>query len=288
LAELDAWLAARESNVPNLRPDAVKEIVWAGAEGERTDWAVVYLHGFSASRGEIRPVPDEVAAGLGANLFFTRLTGHGRDGAAMAEASVEDWIEDTAEAIAIGRALGSRVLVIGTSTGGTLAALAAHDPTMSAAVAGLVLVSPNFRVAGWPGRLIEWPAVRTWGPAIVGRERGFEPRSSDHARYWTTSYPTVAIAPLGALTRAARSMENEAATVPALFVVSERDRVVDSHAALRAAARWGRQGGVSAELMAVSLQPGDDSAAHVVAGDALSPGGTAPLVARILGWAAGL
>lgn len=288
LADLDDWLAAREAAVPDLRADAAKLIVWAGERGQRTDWAVVYLHGFSASREEIRPVPDEVAAGLGANLYFARLTGHGRDGAAMGEASVADWAADTAEALAIGRALGSRVLVIGNSTGAALATLAAHDPGMGDRVAGVVLVSPNFRVSGWAGRLIEWPGVRSWGPLLVGAERGFEPRSPDHARHWTTRYPTVALAPLGALTRAVRSQDDGDAAVPALFVVSERDRIVDSHAAIRKAARWGVDRDASAELMAVSLQPGDDRAGHVLGGDILSPGGTAPLVARILGWAAGL
>lgn len=288
LDDLEPWVAAQEAAVPDLRPEAAKRIVWAGAPGERTDWAVVYLHGFSASREEIRPVPDEVAAALGANLFFARLSGHGRDGAAMAEASVADWMADTAEALAIGRALGTRVLVIGTSTGGALAAMAAQDGAMSEGVAGVVLVSPNFRVAGWPGRLIEWPGVRVWAPFVVGQERGFEPRSPDHARHWTTRYPTVALAPLGALTRAVRSLDAGAARVPALFVVSERDLIVDSHAALRAAARWGQDSGASAELMSVSLRPGDDSAGHVLAGDILSPGGTAPLVARIERWAAGL
>jgi len=140
LAELDGWLAAREAAVPDLRPDAARRIVWADAAGARTDWAVVYLHGFSASGEEIRPVPDAVAAALGANLFFARLSGHGRDGAAMAEASVADWMADTAEALAIGRALGERVLVIGTSTGAALATAAAHDAEMSEGLAG-----------GWPG-----------------------------------------------------------------------------------------------------------------------------------------
>ena len=288
LVALDAWLAAREAAVPALRADAAKRIVWAADPGARTDWAVVYIHGFSASLGELRPVPDRVAAALGANLFYTRLAGHGRDGPAMAEATVADWVADTAEALAVGRALGERVLVIATSTGATLAALAAHDPDMAADVAGLVLVSPNFRLAGWPGRVIEWPRARDWGPLLVGETRGFTPRNPDHGRYWTQHYPTVAVAPMGALTRAVRSLDPAAVAVPALFVVHERDRIVDVPAALEQAAGWGRGTGARAEVARVSLLPGDDPAGHVVAGDVLSPGGTAPLVARILGWVAGL
>ena len=81
--------------------DAAKRIVWAGAAGQKTPLAVIYVHGFSASAEEIRPVPDEVAKALGANLFYTRLAGHGRSGDAMAEPLAGDWIEDMAEAMAI-------------------------------------------------------------------------------------------------------------------------------------------------------------------------------------------
>ena len=69
-----------------------------------------------------------------------RLAGHGRSGAAMAEPLAGDWIEDMAEAMAIGRRLGDRVVVIATSTGGTLAAIAATDPVLSEGLAGVVLV----------------------------------------------------------------------------------------------------------------------------------------------------
>lgn len=85
IAALDGWLADREAQVPDLRPDAEKTILWAGAPGQKTPLSVVYVHGFSAAAPELRPVPDRFAEALGANLFFTRLAGHGRDGAAMAE-----------------------------------------------------------------------------------------------------------------------------------------------------------------------------------------------------------
>ena len=70
----------------------------------------------------MQPLPRQSGGGgLGANLFYTRLTGHGQDGAAMAEGSVNAWINDYAEAMAIGRAIGDKVVVIGTSTGASLA-----------------------------------------------------------------------------------------------------------------------------------------------------------------------
>ena len=119
--DVDAYLAAENAATPNLREGLGKEVIWAyPASKARTPLAIVYVHGFSASKGEIRPLPDMVAASLGANLFFTRLTGHAQDSAAMGAATVNDWINDYAEAIAIGRRIGDRVIVhSGTSNGGS-------------------------------------------------------------------------------------------------------------------------------------------------------------------------
>ncbi|TIX10328.1 MAG: alpha/beta hydrolase, partial [Mesorhizobium sp.] len=84
-----AYLAREEAAVPNIRDGLEKEIIWANPMVHaKTPLAMVYIHGFSASKGEVRPLPDDVADELGANLFYTRLTGHGQDGAAMAEGSV--------------------------------------------------------------------------------------------------------------------------------------------------------------------------------------------------------
>ena len=128
----DAYLARQEADIPNLRPQSKKEIVWAyPASRAKTELSIVFLHGFSADKAETRPLADEVAKALHANLFYTRLTGHGRDGAAMEQASVNDWVNDLAEAMAIGRDIGSKVVVIGASTGGT-EALAAVLTTLPA------------------------------------------------------------------------------------------------------------------------------------------------------------
>ena len=103
-ADPDAYIAASEAKISGIRPGQQKQIVWASPTHAKTPLAIVYVHGFSASSGELRPLPDKVAAALGANLFFTRLTGHGQDSAAMAQGSIKAWVNDYAEAIAIGRA----------------------------------------------------------------------------------------------------------------------------------------------------------------------------------------
>nr|WP_245497472.1 MULTISPECIES: hypothetical protein [unclassified Mesorhizobium] len=99
--------------MPDIRDGLEKEIIWANPMiHARTPLSIVYVHGFSASKGEVRPLPDEVADQLDTNLFYTRLTGHGQGGAAMADGSVNAWINDYAEALAIGRAIGDKVIVI--------------------------------------------------------------------------------------------------------------------------------------------------------------------------------
>ena len=77
----DAYLAASEAKVSDVHDNLQKEIIWAyPASKAKTPLAIIYIHGFSASKNETRPVPDMAAKALGANLYLTRLTGHGIDG----------------------------------------------------------------------------------------------------------------------------------------------------------------------------------------------------------------
>ncbi|GFE65897.1 alpha/beta hydrolase [Litoreibacter roseus] len=282
--DLDEYLASREARFDDIVPGVQKRIIWAGAPGEKTDLSVIYIHGFSATSEEIRPVSDNVAEALGANLFYTRLAGHGRDGAAMAEPTAGDWLEDTAEALAIGRRLGQRVLVISTSTGGTLTAITATQPALMENVAGLVFISPNFAVVNPAAGMLRWPFVRYWGPLVVGETLGFTPSSEAHEKYWTHQYPTIATVPLSAVIDHARAEDFSETTVPALFVYSEDDWVVSPSATKDVAADWGGD----TTMIPVVLGEGDDRFNHVIAGDILSPGQTAPMVDRILNWVAQL
>lgn len=282
--DLPAWLAQQELHFSDIRPGDAKQIVWAGQPGQETPLAVVYLHGFSAGPWEIRPVPDQIAKALGANLFFARLTGHGRTGEAMAEATAGDWLADTAETLAIGRRLGDRVLVIATSTGGTLAAVAATEPALAKDMAGIVLISPNFGLRRWEAVLLQMPFVQVWGPWLVGRELGFDPVSAANAAHWTTRYPTRAVFPMSALVNYARRLDYSGAKVPLLVLISPQDQVVSPDRTRAVLAGWG--GPVQIEERA--MEPGDDAYGHILAGDILSPDQTAPVVGLVLNWVRGL
>ena len=74
------WIAQEIAGKSNqfVVPGAEKRITWfQGKENSRTEFAVIYLHGFSATRQELSPVPELLATKLQANLFETRLHGHG-------------------------------------------------------------------------------------------------------------------------------------------------------------------------------------------------------------------
>jgi alpha-beta hydrolase superfamily lysophospholipase len=279
-ADLDAYLAAEEAKVPGITPGTEKRIIWAGAPGQQTDYAIVYLHGFSATSEEIRPVPDNVAADLGANLYFTRFAGHGLPGPEMVGPTVQDWVNDTAEALAIGERIGKRVFVIGTSTGGTLAAVAANDPDLDAKMAGIIFVSPNFGVNSIAAPLLTMPLVRYWGSLVAGAERCFTPVNEVHAKFWTTCYPTAALYPMGAVAKWAAKVDYTGVATPALFLYSEADKVVSPAATADVAGQWGGP----AVVKVLTVGEGDDPYSHVIAGDALSPGMTDRVTGIMLDW----
>ena len=238
---VDAYLRDRELRVPGLRPGFEKRVVWYGLEDVPTSRVVVYFHSFAGSSAELRPVPTDVAQALGANLVLARFTGHGRNGAAMAEARVSDWMHDAAEALAIAREIGDDVIVVATSTGGTIAAVAARDAGLMRDVKGVVLISPNFGMLGPYAGLSRLPAARLWLPLMAGRSHSISAQNADHARHWTTRFPTVALLPVAALVRHAAGLDYGQVSVPALFLYSDDDQVARADQTDRIMAAWGGQ-----------------------------------------------
>lgn len=281
---VDVYLAAQEARFDDITEGVQKQVVWAGEAEVKTPLSILYVHGFSATAQEIRPVPDEVAEALGANLIYTRLRGHGRPGAALAEATVGGWMNDVAEGLAIARKTGDKVLVISTSTGGTLMGAAAVDQAMMQDVAGVVFISPNFALNNPVAPLLTWPAARYWLPLLAGENRDWEPRNEDHGTYWTTSYPSVAVMPMGALIKAVDALDLSEVNTPALFIYATADEVVRADVTKAVSAEWGGP----VQTVNPVMGDGDDPQSHVIAGDIMSPGQNASTVAAIVDWAGGL
>ena len=281
--DLDAYLERTEAAVENLRPGAEKQIVWHYSTSRQpTELGIIYVHGFSATNREIRPVPDRVAQALKANLYFARLAGHGRDGPAMGEATMGVWANDMAEAIAIGRKFAKKLIIIGTSTGGTLASWAAAHPELSEDIAGLVLISPNYALQDISTGMMNMPWAETILPMIGGRERSWEPRNEQQGKWWTTRYPTKAIFPMGALLAKVEAIDKSGIDIPALFIFSNADKVVSPEATQEVASQWG------GDVQVMKIDTPDDPFSHVITGDILSPTTTEPVANRIVDWIKGL
>ena len=71
-ARVESWLQARDQNEAPLEPGAESSITWAAETGKQVELCVVYLHGWSASPPDLSPVPEQVAAALGATLLRYR------------------------------------------------------------------------------------------------------------------------------------------------------------------------------------------------------------------------
>lgn len=279
--DLDGYVAAGEAATPGIRPGAEAEIIWANpAAPTKTEIALVYLHGFSATKAEIRPTPDLVAKALGANVYYARLRGHGRDGDALAAATAGEWWNDTVEAIEIGRRIGGRVVLIGASTGATLATLALDDAEVSRDVVGLVAVSPNYRFHGAPLALLTMPYARDILPPIMGERREWEPYNEDQGLWWTTSYPSVAVLPMAATVSAAEAIDVSRITHPAMMIFVDDDQVVDHNITREVAARWG--GDVA--ILNPSPTPAETPSRHIIVGDIMAPSQTKPVADAMIEW----
>jgi esterase/lipase len=273
---LERQLSEAERRLGDVVPGTEKYIQWAYADRRRTALSIVYLHGYSATRQEVDPLCDELARALGANVFYTRLAGHGRASAAMGEVTGNDWLNDAAEALAIGQKIGERVILVGTSTGGTLALWLAQQG-LTEAVAAQILISPNLGPKARASELLAGP----WGAQLlallVGEEYRWQPLNEDHAKYWTWRYPARALLPMMAVVRTVREAGFERVRVPTLTIYSPNDRVVDASRILETHQRLGAD-----VKPLLAIERSGDPSNHVLAGRVLAPADTPKLRRKIL------
>lgn len=186
LKEVSAHIDFQEEKLPFLKTDNEARVIWADSALRKTEYAIVYLHGFSASQGEGAPIHTQISKKYGANLYLSRLEGHGtNEPEPFINLSVEKLVSTAKEAIAIGKLIGEKVILMSCSTGGTLSLyLAAGDPE----IAGLVLYSPNIDLYDKKTSLLTSP----WGLQIArlisgGNQIEFE-QPEEMKKYWTTKY----------------------------------------------------------------------------------------------------
>lgn len=170
-----------------LKPDNEARILWLNDSLKQpTEYAVVYIHGFSASQEEGDPVHYDFAQKFGCNLYLPRLEDHGVDTTEpLANVTADRLWNSAKEAYAIGKQLGKKIILMSTSTGGTLALkLAAEYPD----IAGLILLSPNIAIND-PNA---WMLNNHWGLQIARLVKGNYIHAKDttalYKQYWNQTY----------------------------------------------------------------------------------------------------
>jgi esterase/lipase len=170
-----------------LKPDNEARIIWMNDSlKEKTEYAVVYLHGFSASQEEGDPVHYEFAKKFGCNLYLSRLAEHGIDTSEPLLNFTADKVWNSAkEAYEIGKQLGNKIILIGCSTGGTLALkLAAEYPD----IAGVLLFSPNIAINDGAAFILN----DHWGLQVARMVKGkynvSEDSTANEKQYWNCKY----------------------------------------------------------------------------------------------------
>ncbi len=164
--ELESYVSDQESK-HKLKPDNEARIVWVDSSKKRTEYSVVYLHGFSASQEEGDPIHEQFAKKFGCNLYLARMADHGIDTTdQLLYFTADRWWESSKEALAIGKALGDKVIIISTSTGGTMALILAAEYPKD--VFALVNMSPNIEI----NDPLAWIANNPWGLQLARIVKG--------------------------------------------------------------------------------------------------------------------
>lgn len=183
---LEEYIATQETK-HKLKPDNEARIIWADSAKKKTRYSIVYLHGFSASQKEGNPVHLQFAKEFGCNLYLARLADHGVDTTEqLLYFTADRWWQSSKEALAIGKAIGENVILMSTSTGGTMAILLAAEYPDD--VYGMINMSPNIAV----NEANAWLLNNPWGlqiaRVVLGSDYQVIKYDSSRQIYWNATY----------------------------------------------------------------------------------------------------
>ncbi len=212
LEQLDKYLVDKESEFNNIKPGNESRVIWVDSS-RQTEYAIVYIHGFSASPMEGAPLHQEVAKRYGMNLYLPRLSKHGiADEEILTELTPKQLIDDAKEALVIGRKLGKKVILMSCSTGGTLVIyLMANHPDIAAHIS----YSANIAIYDSKASMMTGP----WGLQILKQIMGDykihvdDPNKQDSTvakikKYWYQKYRVDGLVAVQALIEATMTNEN--------------------------------------------------------------------------------
>jgi len=184
--QIEEYLDGKQSMVTDLRPGNGYQLNFFNGK-EKTEFVLLYLHGFSAAPMEGNPLHQEFAKRYGMNFYAPLLADHGRDTKeSFLNLTPQDLVADAAEAIAIAKLLGEKIILMSCSTGSTLGTyLEAENPGI---IHSQIMYSPNFDLHDSNSNMLTKP----WGLQLFKMITGSDYRSfslnKEAMPYWTTSY----------------------------------------------------------------------------------------------------
>ena len=225
LVQLEKWITDREQTL-KTKPDNEARFLWANDSVKgKTKYVLLYLHGFSASWFEGSPVNVDFARHFGCNAYFPRLASHGLiTPDALLDMTPDRLWESVKEALTVAGQLGEKVVIMSTSTGGTLSLkLAAEFPEK---ITGLILFSPNVEI----NNSVAWLLSKPWGLQLARKSAGGNYRitnpdsTAKDCQYWYCKYRLEGIVYLQQLLEATMKEEVfKKVTVPVFLGYYYRD-----------------------------------------------------------------
>ncbi len=180
-------LLDRDAKVMDLKKGNESQVIWANELKSKTEYVVLYLHGFSASRAEGEAVYPQFAQSINANVLAPRLYDSGRESDDTFKDLTPKLMMDSAkDAIALAKCLGEKIIVVSCSTGGTYSAyLSGYDDRIVAQV----LMSPNIELYDKKSTLV----IKPWGRKLLNVLQGGEYNHIEHyneaqKQFWNPTY----------------------------------------------------------------------------------------------------
>ena len=275
-SDLVDWLKTQEDQLP-IVAGAESRILLAGpskdgnglnpkGQDNKTPVSILHIHGFSACRQETAPVAEQLANRLGAHLVEARLAGHGLTSQAM-EASAEDWLQSVTDGVDLAHRLGERFLIIGTSTGAPLGCWAAKVlAERYGSPLAMMYMAPNFGINQSFAWLLTLPGSRFFIPLILGATRTWEAESEAVAKYWSTSYSTLAVIEMQKVVDWFEAQSPASWNMPLGIMLGDLDPTISAKKALRVLEKWG-----DPRSKRLPIPEQETMAQHVFAGDIAGP-----------------
>jgi len=233
--DIDGYLKQKESEVSDIYPYAEKTVFWNNSKKNKTKYSIVFIHGFTTTGYQSKEFLNKLSAALNANLFMTRLSGHGVPYEGTKQMQIDKIMYDVAEAIIIGERIGENVILIGHSLGGALSMLAANDELLSKKIDTLVLFAPgNSGISPFAfmntliSSLVDRTGSLCWLIDCDPRSFMDLPEDEKWENYFATDFDTNIFYQIARIPFATDSISYDTISTSALVFYDENDRLVNA------------------------------------------------------------